>query len=93
MEFLDTADTLITIPAIYGLVNVFIDAGMPKRLAPLTAILLGVGLSVATQHYGEAPWFVAASVGLRIGLASMGTADITQRLGKSPRGKHAATTQ
>ena len=80
---MDTAATLATPAAVLALVTLARDLGLPARLAALTAVVLGVALSLADHALAGTGAYSAAPTGLVLGLAAAGLYD-TARL-VSPR--------
>ena len=80
--------TLVTVPAILGLVTIARDLGVPAKFAPALAVLFGVGVAVAEQQLGHLPAFQAGVGGLLVGLAASGVYDASKlaggRLAPSP---------
>lgn len=67
MEIL-TAGLLFLVPVVIGLVAVLRTAGLPVRVAPLTAIVLGILGAVALQGFSAA----VVIAGIVIGLSASG---------------------
>ena len=76
--------TLVTVPAILGLVTIARDLGVPAKLAPALAVLFGVGVAVAEQQLGHLPAFQAGVGGLLVGLAASGVYDASKLAGGRP---------
>ena len=80
--------TLVTVPAILGLVTIARDLGIPAKFAPALAVLFGVSVAVAEQQLGHLPAFQAGVGGLLVGLAASGVYDASKlaggRLAPSP---------
>lgn len=74
-----TVTALATVPAVLALVTLAKDLGLPTRLAALTAVVLGVGLSVADHALAGSGAYSAAASGLILGLGAAGLYD-TARL-------------
>jgi len=74
-----TVTALATAPAVLALVTLAKDLGLPTRLAALTAVVLGVGLSVADHALAGSGAYSAAASGLILGLGAAGLYD-TARL-------------
>lgn len=71
-EAILTFSPLLMVPVIAGVVQVFVDAGMPIRYSSLAALVLGVTLGVlASFTTGIAP-FVGLVQGTVGGLAAAG---------------------
>lgn len=81
--------TLVTVPAILGLVTVARDLGMPAKLAPVTAAIVGTGLGVAEQMLGGSPVFQAGAGGLLVGLAATGLYDTAKLAGGQSEARRA----
>lgn len=75
---MDAVTTLVSVPAILALVNLAKQLGVPAKIAPVLAIVLGVGLSVATHYFGSDPAFAAGASGLMLALAASGLYDVTK---------------
>lgn len=73
--------TLLTAPAILALVTIGRDLGLPAKLAPVVAVVLGIGLGVAEQQLGHLPIYQAAVQGALIGLAASGVYDVSKLAG------------
>lgn len=73
--------TLVTVPAILGLVTIARDLGIPAKFAPALAVLFGVGVAVAEQQLGHLPAFQAGVGGLLVGLAASGVYDASKLAG------------
>lgn len=71
--------TLATIPAIIALVNLSKELGLPPKLSPLLAIVLGILLSLLealTLNSGSlASWYEPVSLGIILGLSASGLYD------------------
>ena len=78
--------TLLTPAAILALVSIARGLGVPVKLAPLLAIVLGVALGVAEQALGASPLYQAAVGGLLMGLSASGVYDVAKLAGASPTG-------
>ena len=76
--------TLVTVPAILGLVTIARDLGVPGKFAPPLAVLFGVGVAVAEQQLGHLPAFQAGVGGLLVGLAASGVYDASKLAGGRP---------
>ena len=70
-----TVTTLATAPAVLALVTLAKDLGLPTRYAALTAVVLGVGLSVADHALAGTGAYSAAASGLILGLGAAGLYD------------------
>lgn len=70
-----TVTTLATAPAVLALVTLAKDLGLPARYAALTAVVLGVGLSVADHALAGSGAYSAAASGLILGLGAAGIYD------------------
>lgn len=70
-----TVTALATAPAVLALVTLAKDLGLPSRLAALTAVVLGVGLSVADHALAGSGTYSAAASGLILGLGAAGLYD------------------
>ena len=70
-----TVTALATAPAVLALVTLAKDLGLPTRLAALTAVVLGVGLSVADHALAGSGAYSAVATGLLLGLGAAGLYD------------------
>ena len=70
-----TVTTLATAPAVLALVTLAKDLGLPTKYAALTAVVLGVGLSVADHALAGSGAYSAAASGLILGLGAAGLYD------------------
>ncbi len=82
---MDTITTLATVPAVIALVTLFKDLGLPPKLSPLLAVVLGVALSVlAALSLGTvANWYETVSMGVILGLSAAGLYDGARAIGGS----------
>ena len=71
--------TITSVPAIVALVNLAKGLGLNGKLSALVAVVLGVGLNVATVAAAGSLIFEAASQGLLLGLAAAGLYDLTPK--------------
>jgi len=63
------------VPLIAGIIQVFKATGVPARLAPAIALVLGIGaglLSVWQTQSGPEPWAATVVLGVTWGLAASG---------------------
>jgi len=73
-----TSSTLLgagAVPLIAGIVQILKSAGVPTRLAPLTALALGLAaglVSVWQTGTGQTSWAAAVVLGISWGLAASG---------------------
>lgn len=93
---MNTLTTLATVPAIIAMVTLAKDLGLPSRLAPLVAVVLGIGLALldgfATGVVFDLPGVLAVSgTGVLLGLSAAGLYDGAKVVGMA-RAKHAADT-
>lgn len=70
-----TVATLATVPAVLALVTLAKDLGLPKPLAPLLAVILGIGVSVADAVANHAAVYPAVVAGTLLGLGAAGVYD------------------
>lgn len=71
-EMVLTFSPILMVPVIAGVVQVFIDTGLPLKFASMTALVLGVaGGVLASLVTGLSP-FVGMVQGTVVGLASAG---------------------
>lgn len=83
---IEAITTLATVPAVIALVTLFKDLGLPSKLGPLAAVVLGVLLSVLSAlAVGPitANWYETVSVGVILGLSASGLYDGAKAI--SPR--------
>ena len=73
--------TLLTPAAILAFVTIARNLGVPTKLAPILAIVLGVTLAVAEQQLGGLPIYQAAAGGLLLGLSASGVYDVAKLTG------------
>lgn len=73
--------TVLTVPAILALVTIARDLGLPSKLAPVSAVILGVALGIAEQQLGHFPIWQAGAGGLLVGLAASGVYDASKLAG------------
>ena len=92
-----TVVTIATIPAIIALVTIAKDLGMPPRLSPLLAIVLGIALSLFDGFIQGTVFDVAGALavsgtGLILGLSASGLYDGASAVGKAQAkyGRHGA---
>lgn len=84
---METIATLATVPAVIALVTLFKDLGLPSKLSPLLAVVLGVALSVlgALSLGTVANWYETVSLGVILGLSAAGLYDGARAIGnKTP---------
>lgn len=82
---IDLVSGIATIPAIVALVNFAKSLGVTGRGALVLAVILGIGLNLATWAFADYSWFTAASSGLLLGLAAAGLYDLTPTTTTGPR--------
>lgn len=70
--------TLLTVPAIVALVTILRDLGLPSKLAPVAAVVLGVGIGIVGQQLGHIPVVQAGADGLLVALAAAGVYDVAK---------------
>lgn len=80
---MDTIATLATVPAVIALVTLFKDLGLPSKLSPLLAVVLGVALSVlgALSLGAVTNWYETVSLGVILGLSAAGLYDGARAIG------------
>ena len=84
---METLTSIATIPAVIALVTLVKDLGLPSRLSPLLALLLGVALSVfnALAIGPVTDWYGTIAMGLILGLSASGLYDGARAIGgKTP---------
>ena len=84
MEYIDGANALALItgvPAIVALVEMLKGLGMPKKLSPLVAIVLGIIINIAVALAQGAPVTGAVAAGVLVGLTASGLYDLAGRAG------------
>lgn len=75
--------TILILPAITGLITILKDVGMPARLAPLVAVILGVTLMIAYAQWGDNRYFLLGLLGVLVGMAACGRYDLSKLAGAS----------
>ena len=80
---IDPVTSIVTVPAIVALTNLIKGLGVGGKWSALVAVLLGVGLAVASYALADSGWWDAASGGLLLGLAAAGLYDLAP--GEAPR--------
>lgn len=63
---------VVIVPAIIGLVQVFKQAGLPTRFAPVLAVAFGILAGLAQSAAGRLPWIGAVVIGIALGLSAVG---------------------
>ena len=63
---------IVTVPAILGIVQVAKQAGLPGRLAPLAALLLGIAAGLGQAATGHLDLATAIATGCALGLSASG---------------------
>lgn len=86
--------TLATVPAVIALVTLAKDLGLPSRLSPLLAVLLGVALSLFDgfalgMEFNTQSVLSSIGIGVILGLSASGLYDGAKAVGTASRGKHA----
>jgi len=74
---------IAAVPAIMGLVEAATAAGLPKNLAPITAILLGAACGILDHSAGGLSWEQAIAGGIALGLAASGLYSGGKQIGTS----------
>ena len=64
--------------AILALVNILKGLGLPARLSPIAAIVIGSVLNVSIWAFADYGWFSAAAQGLMLALAASGVYDVSR---------------
>lgn len=75
---MEAITTIASVPAILALVNLAKDLGLPSKLSPLVAVVVGVGLLIANTYLADSAGYQAAIQGLILGLGAAGLYDITR---------------
>ena len=68
--------TVLIVPSVVAVITMLKDVGLPPRLSPLVAIVLGIALMIAYAVWGEHRIFVYGLIGLLIGLGACGFYDL-----------------
>lgn len=84
---MDTVTTLATVPAVIALVTLAKNLGLPTKLSPLLAVVLGVALSLfsalALGTFDN--YYEPVAMGLILGLSASGLYDGAKAIGnKTP---------
>ena len=74
----DFISALMTPAAILALVNILKGLGLPARLSPIAAIIIGIVLNVSIWAFADYGWFSAAAQGLMLALAASGVYDVSR---------------
>ena len=75
---MDAITTLATVPAVIALVNLIKNTfNINGRYSAIIAVILGIGLNIASYALGDMGWYQAAAQGLILGLGGSGLYDIT----------------
>lgn len=75
---MDAITTLATVPAVIALVNLIKNTfNINGRYSAIIAVILGIGLNMASYALGDMGWYQAACQGLVLGLGASGLYDIT----------------
>ena len=75
---MDAITTLATVPAVIALVNLIKNTfNINGRYSALLAVIIGVGLNIASYALGDMGWYQAAAQGLILGIGASGLYDIT----------------
>lgn len=87
---MDTVVTLATVPAVLALVTLLKDLGLPSKLAPLVAVLLGVVVTLVDAWAGggfasSQEVVQSISVGVILGLSAAGLYDSAKVAGGSSK--------
>ena len=75
---------IATVPAVVALVELAKGLGLPARLAPLAAVLLGIGAQLLEAVTTGASLTAAVPTGLILGLTASGLWDIAGRVRPEP---------
>ncbi|AVJ51016.1 holin [Microbacterium phage Pajaza] len=80
---MEAITTIATVPAVIALVTLVKDLGLPSRLSPLAALVLGVALSLfAALAIGEVVnWYEPVAKGIILGLSASGLYDGARSIG------------
>lgn len=77
----------VAVPVIIGLVQVAKLLGLPRRYAPLVALLLGIAISYGTVAALPEPpqhWFISLLIGVGLGLGASGLYSGVRATGAPP---------
>ena len=75
MEFMESFELVSGVGGvglIMGLIQVFKQLGLPRKLAPVAAIALGLAFSLGFHLYGHHEVYESIIIGLAMGLTSVG---------------------
>lgn len=80
---METVTSLATVPAVIALVTLAKDLGLPSRLSPVVALVLGVALSLfAALAVGDGGnWYEPVAKGVILGLSASGLYDGARAIG------------
>lgn len=93
MEF--TTITLATVPAVIALVTLLKDLGLPSRLSPLAAVILGV-IAQLIDVFAQGVvtnWYAVISTGVILGLSASGLYDGARLIGQPKENTEKLTNQ
>ena len=76
----DPVLAIATVPGVVALVELAKRLGLPVSLAPLAAVLLGVGAQMLTVASQGGSYMQALSAGLILGLSAAGLWDVAGRV-------------
>lgn len=71
----DAITAILSVPAILALITIAKDLGLPSKLAPVAAIVVGVVLAVLNHLLAGTPVWGAIASGLLLGLSASGVYD------------------
>jgi hypothetical protein len=63
---------IVVVPAILGVVQVVKQAGLPGKLSPIAALLLGLLAGLGQAATGHLDWPTAIAAGVALGLSASG---------------------
>lgn len=75
---MDAITTLATVPAVIALVNLIKNTfNINGRYSAIIAVILGIGLNMASYALGDMGWYQAAAQGLILALGASGIYDLS----------------
>jgi hypothetical protein len=79
---MDSVNLLLSVPAVLAVVQFVKQFGVAGRWATLTALVVAVGLNVASYEWGASGLYRAVAQGLLLGLAAAGLYDAAKTAAK-----------